>query len=146
LVNGVSARDFASHQDNSYYTPVSTTGTSVAEIRAAILDVANWTRGNTRYSSLPAWDFILENNPTDPLFTDATMNAVLSDQPGGVVRLSFTGIPGRVYGIERSENLGGWTQIGSITTPVDGVVIYDDASPLPGKGFYRVRFPSDPGP
>ncbi len=146
LVNGVSARDFASHQDNSYYTPVSTTGTSVAEIRAAILDVANWTRGGTRYPSLPAWDFILNENPTDPLFTDATMNAVLSDHPGGVKRLSFTGLPSRVYGIERSDNLIGWTQIGSVTAPVNGAVIYDDASPLPNKAFYRVRYPATPGP
>jgi hypothetical protein len=83
---------------------------------------------------------------SDPLFTDPTLNAVLSDQSGGVKRLSFTGIPGRVYGIQRSSNLGGWIQIDTVTAPPGGAVTFDDPSPLPDKGFYRIIFPAEPPP
>lgn len=83
---------------------------------------------------------------SDPLFTDATMNAVLSDQPGGAKRLSFTGIPGRIYGIQRSGNLSSWTQIDTVAAPPGGAVTFDDPSPLPGAGFYRIIYPVDPGP
>ncbi len=78
----------------------------------------------------------------DTLFTDPSKNAVLSDFTGGVKRLSFTGIPGRVYGIQRSSNLTGWTQIGTTTAPQDGSVTYDDPNPLPGQGFYRIVYPA----
>jgi hypothetical protein len=83
---------------------------------------------------------------SDPLFTDPTLNAVLSDQIGGVKRLSFTGIPGRAYGIQRSSNLGGWIQINTVTAPPGGAVTFDDPSPLPDKGFYRIIFPAEPPP
>ena len=83
---------------------------------------------------------------TDPLFTDPTMNAVLSDQSGGVKRLSFTGIPGRVYGIQRSTTLTGWVQIDTVTAPGGGAVTYDDPSPPVGKGFYRIVYPAAPAP
>lgn len=145
LVNGVSARDFTSHQDNSYFTAVSTTGTQ-EEILAAIGNVANWTRSNTRFSSLPTWSFTIGSEVIDPLFTDPTLNAVISDQPAGVKRLSFTGIPGRVYGIQRSDDLTTWTQIDTVTTPPGGAVTFDDPSPLPGKGFYRIIFPAETPP
>jgi hypothetical protein len=142
LVNGVSARDSAEDFDNSYFTPVSTSGTK-SEILAAIGNVANWTRSDTRFNSLPSWSFtVTAGSAPDPLFTDPTMNAVLSDQPAGVKRLSFTGIPGRVYGIQRSDNLSGWTQIDTVTAPTGGAVTFDDESPLPGKGFYRIIFPA----
>jgi hypothetical protein len=83
---------------------------------------------------------------SDPLFTDPTMNAVLSDQPGGAKRLSFTGIPGRIYGIQRSGNLSSWTQIDTIAAPPGGAVTFDDPSPLPGKGFYRIIYPVEGAP
>lgn len=78
----------------------------------------------------------------DPLFTDPSKNAVLSDVAGGAKRLSFTGIPGRVYGIQRSANLSGWTQIDTVTAPENGVVTFDDPAPLAGKGFYRIVYPA----
>jgi hypothetical protein len=78
----------------------------------------------------------------DPLFTDASKNAMLSDFTGGAKRLSFSGIPGRVYGIQRSSDLTGWTQIGTATAPQDGSVTFDDPNPLVGKGFYRIVYPA----
>ena len=78
----------------------------------------------------------------DTLFTDASKNAVLSDFTGGVKRLSFGGIPGRIYGIQRSSDLTTWTQIGTVTTPQNGSATFDDPSPLAGKGFYRIVYPA----
>jgi hypothetical protein len=78
----------------------------------------------------------------DPLFTDPTKNAVLSDVAGGAKRLTFSGIPGRVYGIERSGTLTGWTQINTVTAPENGMVTFDDPNPLPGSGFYRIVYPA----
>lgn len=146
LTNGVSARDFAAEVDNNYFTADTTSGTK-SEILAAIGNVANWTRDTDRFTTLPSWSFtVIDGSTPDPLFTDPTLNAVLSDQAGGVKRLNFTGIPGRVYGIQRSDNLSDWTQIDTVTTPPGGAVEFDDASPLPGKGFYRIIFPAETPP
>jgi hypothetical protein len=79
----------------------------------------------------------------DSLFTDPTKNAVLSDMAGGAKRLTFTGIPGRVYGIQRSGNLTSWQQIDTVTAPENGVVTFDDPSPLVGSGFYRIIYPAE---
>ncbi len=87
---------------------------------------------------------VIVNAPpaVDTLFTDASKNAVLSDFTGGVKRLSFGGIPGRVYGIQRSSDLTTWTQIGTVATPQSGSVTFDDPNPLVGKGFYRIVYPA----
>ncbi|MFY7817415.1 MAG: beta strand repeat-containing protein [Akkermansiaceae bacterium] len=78
----------------------------------------------------------------DPLMTDASKNAVLSHVAGGAKRLTFTGIPGRVYGIQRSSDLNTWIQINTVTTPENGSVTFDDPSPLQGSGFYRIVYPA----
>jgi hypothetical protein len=78
----------------------------------------------------------------DPLMTDPSKNAVLSSVAGGARRLSFAGIPGRVYGIQRSSDLNTWTQISTVTTPENGAVTFDDPNPLPGSGFYRIVHPA----
>ena len=146
LVNGISARDNATSVDNFYFNPLTNSGTQ-EELLALIGNIANWTATNTPLTSLPSWTFNVTTGSTpDPLFTDPTLNAVLSDQPAGVKRLSFTGIPGRVYGIQRSDDLSDWTQIDTVTTPPGGAVTFDDPSPLPGKGFYRIIFPAEPPP
>jgi hypothetical protein len=62
---------------------------------------------------------------------------------GGAKRLTFTGIPGRVYGIQRSGNLTSWQQIDTVTAPENGVVTFDDPSPLVGSGFYRIIYPAE---
>lgn len=80
----------------------------------------------------------------DPLFTNPSNNAQLSDLSGGSKRLSFTGLPGRTYGIQRSSNLTGWTQIGTVTAPGSGPTTFDDPSPLADKGFYRIVYPAAP--
>lgn len=114
-------------------------GTASQNVTFSPTDSANYSTATTTVS--------VTVNPAgggDPLFTDPTKNAVLSDFTGGVKRLSFTGISGRVYGIERSGTLTGWTQIGTVTAPESGAVTFDDANPLPGTGFYRIVYPAAP--
>lgn len=113
-------------------------GTASQGVTFTPADTANYNNATTTASVT-----VNAGSGPDPLFTDPTQNAVLSDPSAGVKRLSFTGIPGRVYGIQRSATLSGWTQIDTVTAPGSGVVAYDDPSPLPGTGFYRIIFPAE---
>jgi hypothetical protein len=114
-------------------------GTASQSVTFSPTDSANFNTATTTVSVT-----VNPGSGADPLFTDPTKNAVLSDFTGGVKRLSFTGISGRVYGIERSGTLTGWTQIGTVTAPESGAVTFDDANPLPGTGFYRIVYPAAP--
>ena len=67
----------------------------------------------------------------------------LTAQPGGVIRLAFSGVPGRVYGIQRSTNLKTWTQIAAPTANAQGGVSFDDSSPPQDWAFYRIIFPAE---
>jgi hypothetical protein len=62
----------------------------------------------------------------------------------GQVRLTFTGIPGRTYYVERAHSVTGpWPdRFPAITMPVDGVVEFVDtiAFPFP-QSFYRTSTP-----
>ena len=71
---------------------------------------------------------------------DPTMNRIssVSAAPQGAT-VSFTGIPGLVYTIERSADLNTstWTAIGTVTAPEQGFAQFTDAAPLAGSAFYR---------
>jgi hypothetical protein len=59
---------------------------------------------------------------------------------GGEVHLRFTGIPGRIYYVERAYSVTGpWPdRLIAITMPLDGVVDFVDATGLISpKAFYR---------
>ena len=61
----------------------------------------------------------------------------LTVTPSGVT-ISFAGIPGYSYSVERAATIAGpWTVIGSFTVPDGGIAYYTDTQPLPGQGFYR---------
>ncbi len=123
----------------SFTTPsaVPSAGTASQDVTFTPTDTANYNNATTTVSVT-----VNAGGGPESLFTDPTKNAVLSDPSTGVKRLSFTGTPGRVYGIQRSATLTGWTQIGTVTTPESGAATYDDPSPLPGTGFYRIIFPA----
>jgi hypothetical protein len=122
----------------AFTTPGTTpTVTANQDVTFTPTDTANYNNATTTVSVTVTGD------TPDPLFTDITKNAVVSEPSAGVKRLSFTGIPGRVYGIQRSSTLTGWTQIGTVTASVDGAAIYNDTSPLLDKGFYRIIFPAE---
>ena len=59
---------------------------------------------------------------------------------GGEVRLRFTGIPGRIYYVERADSVTGpWPdRLAAITMPIEGVVEFVDTTGLISrKAFYR---------
>jgi len=63
---------------------------------------------------------------------------------GGQVRLRFTGIPGRIYYVERARSVTGpWPdRLAAITMPIDGVVEFVDTTDpvfISPKSFYRTR-------
>lgn len=58
LINGVTARDFTTQIDNQYFKLPNYSG-SRDSVLAAIGNVQNWTRSNTRFSTLPNWDFTI---------------------------------------------------------------------------------------
>ena len=56
--------------------------------------------------------------------------------------LKFTGIAGYTYHVERTPSVvgggSGWVDVGSATTDGSGNGQFADASPIPGRAFYRV--------
>jgi hypothetical protein len=58
---------------------------------------------------------------------------------GGVVSMTFAGIPGYIYDIERSIDLIAWEMIKTITNPETGVFSFTDDSPPPDAAYYRLR-------
>jgi len=59
---------------------------------------------------------------------------------GGEVRLRFTGIPGRIYYVERADSVTGpWPdRLAAITMPIEGVVEFVDTTGLISpQSFYR---------
>ena len=61
---------------------------------------------------------------------------------GGAVGVDFFGIPGRIYGIQRSPDLSNWTQIAAPTAAANGEVRIEDPSPPQPSAFYRIVFPA----
>jgi hypothetical protein len=81
------------------------------------------------------------NVTADPSFNPANPPQIIP-QPGGAMRLAFFGIPGRVYGIQRSIDLMNWTQIAAPTANAAGAVTIDDPAPPQPSAFYRIIFPA----
>jgi hypothetical protein len=57
----------------------------------------------------------------------------------GVVDLTFRGIPGRSYTIQRSTNLTTWTTLATVTAAVDGKIRFTDTTPPQPSGYYRTQ-------
>ena len=57
----------------------------------------------------------------------------------GKVDLTFRGIPGRTYVIQRSTNLATWTTLATVTATADGRITFTDPSPPQPSGYYRAQ-------
>jgi hypothetical protein len=67
---------------------------------------------------------------------------VLRVLPDGKVGISFQGIPGRAYTVQRSlRGLDDWETLATITADAAGRVAFTDESPPPGSAFYRLGLP-----
>jgi hypothetical protein len=64
-----------------------------------------------------------------------------STEPGGI-EISFAGIPGLTYTLQRAPTVTGpWNTIATVTVPDGGIATYLDASPPLGDAFYRTTYP-----
>jgi hypothetical protein len=62
--------------------------------------------------------------------------------PDGRMGLSFQGIPGRAYTVQRSASgLDDWETLATITADAAGKVSFTDDNPPPGSAFYRLGLP-----
>lgn len=59
----------------------------------------------------------------------------------GKVNVSFHGIPGRSYVIQRSANLANWVNLATLTANATGVIQHIDNAPLQPNGYYRLAIP-----
>jgi surface-anchored protein len=66
---------------------------------------------------------------------------VLTLLPGGDMAISFQGIPGRGYQIQRSTDLSNWTPLATVQAAANGAVTYTDEDPPQPGAFYRLRKP-----
>jgi hypothetical protein len=58
----------------------------------------------------------------------------------GMVDLTFRGVPGRSYIIQRSTDLASWTTIARVTAAADGRIDFTDDSPPQPSGYYRTQY------
>ncbi len=91
LVNGITARDFKTQSHDQYFKLTNYSG-SKDSILAAIGNINNWTRSNTRFSSLPDWNFqIFEEYYLKPQTDPTKLNSWGNSADGsGTVPISFT--------------------------------------------------------
>ena len=64
----------------------------------------------------------------------------LAPTPNGFL-VSFAGVPGRGYQVQRSTNLVTWNNPAPLVAPLHGIIEYEDTSPPPGQAFYRALQP-----
>jgi RHS repeat-associated protein len=60
--------------------------------------------------------------------------------PGGAVTVTFAGIPGRSYHLQRSTDLMNWTPLGTTVATPSGRVIFSDPNPPQPQAFYRLGY------
>jgi hypothetical protein len=61
--------------------------------------------------------------------------------PGGF-EVSFAGIPGRTYTLQRAESVAGpWSNLTSVLVGSNGIAIFDDTNSPPPTAFYRTVYP-----
>jgi hypothetical protein len=57
-------------------------------------------------------------------------------------RITFAGIPGRTYTLQRADSLTGpWSNITSVIVGSAGIAIFDDTNSPPSTAFYRTVYP-----
>jgi hypothetical protein len=72
--------------------------------------------------------------------TGTNFNQVASELIGGLPAVTFAGIPGRSYHIQRTQDLSGtptWTDLTTTNAPAGGLFRFIDPSPPAGSRFYR---------
>jgi len=68
----------------------------------------------------------------------------LAVQQDGTVQLTFQGVPGETYVVERSPDLSEWTPLQTLVIDDAGMLEFTDPSPPSPNGFYRLTKPVAP--
>lgn len=127
----------------AFTTPGTTpaVGTANQDVTFTPTDTANYNNATTSVS-------VTVNSGADPLFAADGKSPTITIAPG-VANITFTGIPGRTYGIQRSTTLAtdSWTEIDTVTAdPVTGATNYQDQNRVSPAAFYRVVYPPAAAP
>jgi hypothetical protein len=91
------------------------------------------------------WDLWLHNHGSAPVRMTAAISApriVSFTVDGGTLAASVMTLPGRLYQLERSDNMapGGWAAVGPPVPGSGDVILFADAAPSAvSRVFYRVR-------
>jgi len=73
--------------------------------------------------------------------TGQPANAPLITTGGGTIGVTYYGIPGRTYEIQRSTDLTNWEPLATLVAAANGAVKFTDENPPPGSAFYRLKLP-----
>ena len=75
-----------------------------------------------------------------PLGQDAPSghNLTLAHSPSGSPTIHFTGLPGRIYQVQRSTDLKTWTTIATLIADGNGIIQHEDLDPAQTTLFYRI--------
>lgn len=65
----------------------------------------------------------------------------LAPQADGSLGVSFHGIPGRIYQVQRSTDLTVWSAVATVTASASGTIAWTDPAPPRPNAYYRLALP-----
>jgi uncharacterized delta-60 repeat protein len=81
-------------------------------------------------------------NATQPFLANSPSTMLAPSMETSGFRVSFAGVPGLAYTVQRAPGLSGpWTAIGTVTVGNSGRGTYLDTNPPAGEAFYRTTYP-----
>lgn len=94
---------------------------------------------------------LVVNEPRGPAQNQVALAALRDPLTGQVtsITLTYAGIPGRLYALERSPALGEaahWVCLQALLASPAGLIEFTDPHPLPGEAYYRTAERSAPCP
>lgn len=105
--------------------------------------VVNATADNDRDGMSNRAEFLAGTDPNSPASVLALRE--VTPQPDGTLQLQIQSAPGRLYQLQRSTTLGGWTNTGSPFNSAAAGTTTLRLTPAvtPGAGFYRIALLND---
>jgi hypothetical protein len=105
-----------------------------------------WPGGTDGWGIATAESTVERNRPQLRIYYTSPANQPLCLLPpvwnSTHVQVRFNGAAGATYTVQRASGLGAsWSTLGTATVGPDGLGLFNDASPVPGTAFYRIRYP-----
>ena len=117
---------------NNSFILLAATNNQAESFAYIVRDVRNYRPGDTIRTG---------TNLITVLITNAVSAAEsISTLNGQVVVMTFSGVPGYVYEVERADNLSGpWSPMLTTNAPPNGLWLFEDQNPPQPTAFYRTR-------